>query len=113
MGVVTIPVRHRTIEEIWYVLAGRGSVWRGPDGEIVSVKPGTALTIPLGTWFQFRADPEADLEMILTWMPSWPGDEEAIRVEGPGSRRFQRRTNGGDGVGYRTSPNDFKLSIIG
>ena len=22
--------------------------------------------------------------MILTSMPSWPGDEEAIRVEGPG-----------------------------
>ena len=82
-GAVTIPVRHRTIEEIWYVLAGRGSVWRGPDGEIVSVEPGMALTIPQGTWFQFRAHSETDLEMILTTMPSWPGDDEAIRVEGP------------------------------
>jgi mannose-6-phosphate isomerase-like protein (cupin superfamily) len=82
-GAVTIPVRHRTIEEIWYVLVGRGEVWRGPDGEIVAVEPGTALTIPLGTSFQFRAHPDTDLELILTTMPPWPGDDEAVRVAGP------------------------------
>ena len=82
-GAVTIPVRHRTIEEIWYVVAGRGKVWRGPDGEIVSVEPGMALTIPLGASFQFRADDDTALEMILTTTPPWPGAEEAVRVEGP------------------------------
>jgi mannose-6-phosphate isomerase-like protein (cupin superfamily) len=82
-GAVTIPVRHRTIEEIWYVLDGRGQVWRGPDGETVAVEPGMALTIPLGASFQFRADDDSDLEMILTTMPPWPGADEAVRVDGP------------------------------
>lgn len=82
-GAVTIAVRHRTIEEIWYVVSGRGEVWRAPNGEVVSVEPGVALTIPLGTSFQFRADFDADLEMVLTAMPPWPGDDEAVRVEGP------------------------------
>lgn len=82
-GAVTIPVRHRTIEEIWYVLNGRGQVWRGPDGDPEPVEPGVALTIPLGTAFQFRADADTDLEMILSTMPPWPGADEAMRVEGP------------------------------
>ena len=28
LGAVTIPVRHRTVEEVWYFLAGKGQVWR-------------------------------------------------------------------------------------
>src|SRR5438309_4198551 len=49
-------VRHRTVEEIWYVLGGRGQVWRrqGTREEVVDVEPGVALTIPLGVYFQFR-----------------------------------------------------------
>ena len=50
-------VAHRTVEEIWFFLAGRGQMWRRQDDheEIVTVEPGVCLTIPLGTHFQFRA----------------------------------------------------------
>jgi mannose-6-phosphate isomerase-like protein (cupin superfamily) len=84
-GAVTLPVRHRTIEEIWYVIEGSGAVWRGsmPDGQIVRVEPGTGLTIPLGTSFQFRASTDQALVMILATIPPWPGDDEAIASEGP------------------------------
>ena len=55
-GQVTRAVRHRTVEEVWFFLGGRGQVWRkrGDFEEIVDVGPGLALSIPLGTHFQFR-----------------------------------------------------------
>ena len=44
-GQVSRPVRHRTVEEIWYVLEGRGQVWRCPPGAPAeSVAP--ALRLP-------------------------------------------------------------------
>ncbi len=55
-GQVSHAVRHRTVEEIWYVLSGAGEMWRS-DGvveEIVGLTCGTCLTIPVGTAFQFR-----------------------------------------------------------
>src|SRR5271168_4796351 len=57
-GAVSHAVAHRTVEEIWFVVSGRGSIWRHQNGveSIVPLAPGTSLTIPLGTAFQFRAD---------------------------------------------------------
>jgi len=83
-GAVTHAVRHRTVEELWYVVGGRGQVWRAADGseEIVDVEAGTSLTIPLGVAFQFRAGPDVPLELILTTIPPWPGPDEAVLVEG-------------------------------
>ena len=48
---------HRTIEEIWFVLGGRGEMWRarGDEATTVPLAPGDCLTIPLGTRFQFRS----------------------------------------------------------
>ena len=48
---------------------------------MTSVKPGVALTIPLGTHFQFRAGAEG-LSFVAVTMPPWPGAEEAFSVEG-------------------------------
>jgi mannose-6-phosphate isomerase-like protein (cupin superfamily) len=83
-GDVSLAVAHRTVEEIWYVTEGEGEVWRkqgeGP-GEVVAVGPGTSLTIPLGTHFQFRATGDPPLRFIMVTMPPWPGPDEAIRVE--------------------------------
>ena len=48
-GRTTRPVRHRTVEEIWYFLAGEGRVWRRPpDGPAVidEARPGRTLVIP-------------------------------------------------------------------
>ena len=41
-GTVSQAVQHRTVEEIWYVLSGRGEMWRrqGDREEIVVLEPG-------------------------------------------------------------------------
>jgi mannose-6-phosphate isomerase-like protein (cupin superfamily) len=88
-GGVSIPVRHRTVEEIWYVLEGEGEVWRqAPDGQAVTVlvSPGSALTIPLGCRFQFRNTGSVALRFLCITTPPWPGEQEAI-VE-PGEATF-------------------------
>jgi mannose-6-phosphate isomerase-like protein (cupin superfamily) len=90
-GQTSQAVTHRTVEEIWYVVAGGGSLWRRQDGteSIEALKPGTAITIPLGTHFQFRAGDAASLAFVAVTMPPWPGAHEAVAVEGrwtPGSR---------------------------
>lgn len=84
-GRVSHAVVHSTVEEIWYVLEGRGEMWRGQDGreEIVALEPGLCLTIPVGTRFQFRADPAHALAFVAVTLPPWPGDGEAIPAEGP------------------------------
>jgi mannose-6-phosphate isomerase-like protein (cupin superfamily) len=83
-GRVSKAVAHRTIEEIWYFLAGRGRMWRrlGESEETVDVFPGVSLTIPTGTHFQFRSDGNEALEAIGVTMPPWPGPDEAYEVEG-------------------------------
>ena len=83
-GAVSHAVAHRTVEEIWYFVAGVGQLWRrqGETESVVDVRPGVCLTIPLGTDFQFRADPTAPLAFVAATMPPWPGETEAFRVEG-------------------------------
>jgi mannose-6-phosphate isomerase-like protein (cupin superfamily) len=83
-GNVSRAVRHRTVEEIWYVLAGRGEFWRaaGEREAIVPVAAGTCLTVPVGTAFQFRAGAAGALEAVAITMPPWPGPEEAEFVAG-------------------------------
>lgn len=82
-GGVSKAVRHRTIEEIWYVLSGEGEVWRALNGEeaCVPVAAGTALTIPVGAHFQFRCTGAEPLCFVIATMPPWPGEAEAVRVE--------------------------------
>ena len=81
---VSHAVVHRTVEEIWYFVAGRGELWRraGDQEDVVAVGPGVCATIPLGTRFQFRASPEAPLAFVAVTMPPWPGEGEAEAVEG-------------------------------
>jgi len=83
-GTTSRAVRHRTVEEIWYVVAGRGEMWRSQDGrvEVASLGPGTCLTIPLGTSFQFRSLGAEPLSVVAVTMPPWPGDDEAVLVQG-------------------------------
>ncbi len=89
-GSTTKAVRHKTVEEIWYFISGQGEVWRkeikfmgdeqGVYEEVVPVKPGTSLTIPVGVHFQFRNTGEEPLQFIIATMPPWPGPEEAVVV---------------------------------
>ena len=85
LGVTSRAVTHRTVEEIWFVLGGRGEMWRasGEGEEVVALTPGVALTIPLGTRFQFRATGRESLTAVAVTMPPWPGEGEALVVDGP------------------------------
>src|SRR5215210_3182261 len=76
-GRVSLAVTHRTVEEVWYVTGGRGQVWRKQDGRelVIDVEPGTALTIPTGVHFQFRAPGSEPLCFVLCTMPPWPGEQ--------------------------------------
>ena len=78
-------VAHRTVEEVWYFLSGRGQVWRREGGRerIVDAGPGVSIDIPTGTHFQFRNTGREPLCVIIATMPPWPGDEEAYGVLGP------------------------------
>lgn len=84
-GGVSGAVTHRTVEEIWYIVAGRGEMWRKSAGreEVTELRVGTCLTIPLGTHFQFRAHPGEALSAVAVTMPPWPGADEAAAVQGP------------------------------
>ena len=86
-GKVTHAVTHRSIEEVWYVVAGRGEMWRrqGEREETIALEPGVCLTIPCGTHFQFRASLTHAVSAIGVTMPPWPGDGEATVVDGPWS----------------------------
>jgi mannose-6-phosphate isomerase-like protein (cupin superfamily) len=81
-GGVSLAVRHRTVEEIWYVVGGRGQVWRklGDQEEVIDAGPGTSLAIPLETHFQFRTVGDEPFRFIMCTMPPWPGADEAVRV---------------------------------
>ena len=76
------PVWHRSVEELWYVLRGTGSVWRSPPDSDpartmpVDVGPGEALVIPPGWYFQFAAGPRP-LTFLCFTCPPWPGADEA------------------------------------
>jgi mannose-6-phosphate isomerase-like protein (cupin superfamily) len=84
-GETASAVTHRTVEEIWFVISGRGEMWRkqGEHEETVALEPGVCLTIPLGTQFQFRASAEESVSAVAITMPPWPGDGEAVAVVGP------------------------------
>ena len=84
-GAISHAIAHVTVEEIWYILSGRGRIWRRCEAteRIEAIAPGAALTIPLGTAFQFRAEADAPLAFLAITMPPWPGMQEAVMVEGP------------------------------
>ena len=83
-GKVSSPVKHRTVEEIWYVLEGRGEIWRkiGLVEDISKMTAGSSLTIPTSTSFQFRNTGDSPLTVLIVTMPPWPGEQEAEASEG-------------------------------
>ena len=83
-GRVSRAVAPRAVAELWYILGGHGQMWRrrGDRQETVPLRPGTCLSIPAGTHFQFRADGGGPLAAVGVTMPPWPGDTEAYEVPG-------------------------------
>ena len=70
-GETSTAVAHRTVEEIWFFLSGYGEIWRKQDQreEVVRVRPGACITIPLGTHFQFRSFGPEPLAAVGVTMP--------------------------------------------
>jgi mannose-6-phosphate isomerase-like protein (cupin superfamily) len=86
VGEVSRPKRHHTVSEIWYIIGGLGTMWRSQDGlpaREIDLRPGVALTIPVGTSFQFRNTGREPLAAIGVTMPPWPGEGEALEADGP------------------------------
>jgi mannose-6-phosphate isomerase-like protein (cupin superfamily) len=83
-GSTSLAIRHRTVDEIWFTLIGEAQIWRkiGDVELITTLTPGTSITIPLGTSFQFRTMGDEPFEFIMCTMPPWPDADEAIHVPG-------------------------------
>ena len=88
----SIAVAHRTVEEMWYFVSGRGEMWRklNEHEEIVTVDAGVSVTLPVGTHFQFRAFGDQPLTALGITMPPWPGDGEAYEVSGKWTPTLRR-----------------------
>ena len=86
-GETSVAVEHRTLEEIWFFLRGRGQMWRkSRDSEdVVDVAADVCISIPAGTSFQFRSFGFEPLSAIGATMPPWPGQGtgEVTVVSGP------------------------------
>ena len=91
-GMVGRAARFRTIDEYWFVLSGDGEIWRrSSDGQesVTRLVPGVCIDIPLGTAFQYRCTGD-DLVFTCTAMPTWPGDDEAVVIDGPWEPRLDQ-----------------------
>lgn len=85
IGKTSVAVCHKSIHEIWYFTAGVGEYWikKGDIEEVYSVHKGSVVSLPKGTSFQFRnTSSDEALEVVIVTMPPWPGEGEAIKVEG-------------------------------
>ena len=83
-GQINRATRHKSVSEFWFVLEGRGQIWRsdGQNTYTVDLVPGVSIDIPAGTAFQYRCDGAEPLTFICISMPPWPGDDEAVYVDG-------------------------------
>src|SRR2546429_8809328 len=77
-GQTSKAVTHRTVEEIWFFLSGRGEMWRMQNGQPETIVPGAKgvfVTITLGTHFQFCSFGAASLSPVGVTMTPPPGDD--------------------------------------
>jgi mannose-6-phosphate isomerase-like protein (cupin superfamily) len=83
-GQINRATVHKTVSELWYVLTGRGEIWRRDmvEERVAALAPGVSVDIPVGTAFQYRNVGDEPLTFICISMPSWPGDHEALHLEG-------------------------------
>lgn len=81
---VSQAIKHRTVDEVWYILEGQGEIWLKNEEQekIVKLEKDVCVRIPVATSFQFRNTNDTPLSILLSTMPLWPGDEEAIKVKG-------------------------------
>lgn len=80
-GERTVCVSHQTIEEVWYIVRGKGVFHRlSPDSgeeQAAEVVPGDALLIPVEHRFWVENTGADDLVFLCCGTPPWPGPDEA------------------------------------
>jgi mannose-6-phosphate isomerase-like protein (cupin superfamily) len=83
-GQASDAIRHVSVDELWFILAGSGEMWRRQDQreDTVALEAGICVSIPAGTHFQFRATGALPLQAVGVTMPPWPGPQEAVAVKG-------------------------------
>lgn len=83
-GRISQAVKHKTVYEIWYIVSGKGKLWRKNSTSeiIIDLTPWVSLDIPADTAFQFRNDGDTDLIFLCITTPVWPGPSESIDAEG-------------------------------
>ncbi|MBW8269339.1 cupin domain-containing protein [Caldovatus aquaticus] len=84
-GAVSRAVAHHRLEELWFVLGGRGRMWRrlGEAEDVLDLAPGLSLAIPPRTAFQFRCDGTEPLVALAVTMPPWTDASECYPAAGP------------------------------
>jgi mannose-6-phosphate isomerase-like protein (cupin superfamily) len=87
------PVKHKTVNEIWYCISGNGEIWLSAEdyNKVVAFHQGDSFLIPVDYSFQFRNTGDEPLNILITTMPSWPGPEEAVTV--PGKWSIETKSN--------------------
>lgn len=80
---ISKAVKHKTVEELWYCLSGKGKFWRKLNDveEEINVSEGMYFTIPVETHFQFKNEKDVDLIFLISTIPVWPGSSEAVPVD--------------------------------
>ncbi len=75
-GVVAAVHELPELYEAYFILAGRGEIWRRTaDREaITALHPGRWVAMPAGTQFQYRAYDNAALVFAFTVIPTWQPD---------------------------------------
>lgn len=83
-GQINRATVHETVSEFWYVLGGKGEIWRksGTEERVTLLEQGVSIDIPVDTAFQYRNIGTEPLTFICITMPPWPGDEEASHISG-------------------------------
>jgi len=85
VGQTSKAVRHKTVEEMWFVKSGKGKIWRSNGDkkkEPIDLYEGLSIGIATGEKFQFKNTGNIPLKIIICSMPPWPGPDEAERVDG-------------------------------
>jgi len=83
-GTVSRAIRHATVDEIWFVLAGAAEMWRMNEvaQSTVTIAANDSITIPVGTNFQFRTVGDEPFVFVMATMPPWSDASEAEFVTG-------------------------------
>ena len=77
-GKTSLAVKHKTVDEIWYILSGEGEMWQKSNKaqDLVELKEGRWINYtPTLNHFQFRNKGAESLCIFIVTMPplAWQG----------------------------------------